>query len=136
MKIRHHNQTPSLHLFVTIDYVNLIILFDMIIFKIQLQIAPELRMQPVWPWSFATHNLSLWLLILTLGSSLFCLTLQTDWEGGYYPLTLIFTEDYPSKPPKCSFPANFFHMNVYQSGLVCLSILSESSVSDLTTTNN
>ena len=24
----------------------------------------------------------------------------TDWEGGYFPLTLEFTEDYPSKPPK------------------------------------
>ncbi|PWA55797.1 ubiquitin-conjugating enzyme/RWD-like protein [Artemisia annua] len=51
----------------------------------------------------------------------------TDWEGGYYPLTLIFTDDYPSKPPKCNFPSNFFHLNVYQSGMVCLSILSESS---------
>lgn len=98
-------------------------------FKMQLQIAPELRMQPVWPRLFATHNVTvnLWLLILTLGSFLLCLTLQTDWEGGYYPLTLIFTEDYPSKPPKCTFPTDFFHLNVYQSGLVCLSILSESS---------
>ncbi|KDO84098.1 hypothetical protein CISIN_1g031420mg [Citrus sinensis] len=24
----------------------------------------------------------------------------TDWEGGYFPLTLYFSEDYPSKPPK------------------------------------
>ncbi len=24
----------------------------------------------------------------------------TDWEGGFYPLTLEFTEDYPAKPPK------------------------------------
>ena len=24
----------------------------------------------------------------------------TLWEGGYYPLTMEFTEDYPSKPPK------------------------------------
>jgi ubiquitin-conjugating enzyme E2 I len=49
-----------------------------------------------------------------------------------------FTEDYPSKPPKCNdchnsliylvtgkFPANFFHPNVYPSGTVCLSILNE-----------
>uniref|UniRef100_A0A5B7BZR4 Putative SUMO-conjugating enzyme SCE1 n=1 Tax=Davidia involucrata TaxID=16924 RepID=A0A5B7BZR4_DAVIN len=28
----------------------------------------------------------------------------TDWDGGYYPLTLHFSEDYPSKPPKCKFP--------------------------------
>ncbi|KAL6220395.1 PREDICTED: SUMO-conjugating enzyme SCE1 [Fragaria vesca subsp. vesca] len=51
----------------------------------------------------------------------------TDWEGGYFPLTLHFSEDYPSKPPKCKFPANFFHPNVYPSGTVCLSILNEDS---------
>ncbi|MBA0611304.1 hypothetical protein Godav_012002, partial [Gossypium davidsonii] len=27
-----------------------------------------------------------------------------DWEGGYIPLTLNFSEEYPSKPPKCKFP--------------------------------
>ncbi|MFQ6626957.1 hypothetical protein Gotur_005715 [Gossypium turneri] len=25
----------------------------------------------------------------------------TEWEGGYFPLTLNFSEEYPSKPPKC-----------------------------------
>lgn len=25
---------------------------------------------------------------------------KTDWEGGFYPLTMEFTEDYPTKPPK------------------------------------
>jgi ubiquitin-protein ligase len=58
-----------------------------------------------------------------------CHLLQTDWEGGYYPLTMIFSEDYPSKPPKCKFPQGFFHPNVYPSGTVCLSILNEDSVS-------
>jgi ubiquitin-conjugating enzyme E2 I len=24
----------------------------------------------------------------------------TDWEGGYFPLTMEFSEDYPAKPPK------------------------------------
>ncbi|KAJ9540665.1 hypothetical protein OSB04_027171 [Centaurea solstitialis] len=51
----------------------------------------------------------------------------TDWEGGHYPLTIKFTEDYPSKPPLCNFPQGFFHLNVYASGAVCLSILSEQS---------
>ncbi|KXZ42757.1 hypothetical protein GPECTOR_120g424 [Gonium pectorale] len=36
-----------------------------------------------------------------------------------------FTEDYPTKPPKCRFPAGFFHPNIYPSGTVCLSILNE-----------
>lgn len=35
----------------------------------------------------------------------------TEWEGGFYPLTMEFSEDYPSKPPKCKFPAGFFHPN-------------------------
>ena len=62
-----------------------------------------------------------------IGSRLFLW--QTDWEGGYFPLTLHFSEDYPSKPPKCKFPQGFFHPNVYPSGTVCLSILNEDSVS-------
>ncbi|TYG89213.1 hypothetical protein ES288_A12G081600v1 [Gossypium darwinii] len=53
--------------------------------------------------------------------------LQTNWEGGYFPLTLYFSEDYPSKPPKCKFPQSFFHPNVYPSGTICLSILNEDS---------
>ncbi|KAF3624242.1 SUMO-conjugating enzyme UBC9 [Capsicum annuum] len=51
----------------------------------------------------------------------------TDWEGGCYPVTILFSEDYPSKPPKCKFPQGFFHPNVYPSGTVCLSILNEDS---------
>jgi len=51
------------------------------------------------------------------------LYMQTDWEGGHFPLTLHFTEDYPSRPPDCKFPAGFFHVNVYKTGSVCLSIL-------------
>ena len=36
-----------------------------------------------------------------------------------------FTEEYPSKPPKCKFSPPLFHPNVYPSGTVCLSILNE-----------
>jgi ubiquitin-conjugating enzyme E2 I len=49
----------------------------------------------------------------------------TDWEGANFPVTMEFTEDYPSKPPKCRFPANFFHPNIFPSGTVCLSIVNE-----------
>ncbi|KAL2507233.1 UBC core domain-containing protein [Forsythia ovata] len=41
----------------------------------------------------------------------------TNWEGGYYPLTMHFSKDYPSKPPKCKFPQGFFYPNVYPSEL-------------------
>ncbi|CAN6276687.1 unnamed protein product [Urochloa humidicola] len=47
----------------------------------------------------------------------------TDWEGGYFPLTLTFDENYPTRPPVCKFPAGFFHVNIYPTGQVCLSIL-------------
>ncbi|KAG4096454.1 ubiquitin-conjugating enzyme [Neocallimastix lanati (nom. inval.)] len=49
----------------------------------------------------------------------------TDWEGGVYKLQMIFTEEYPQKPPKCKFVPPLFHPNVYPSGTVCLSILNE-----------
>lgn len=50
---------------------------------------------------------------------------NTDWEGGFFPLTMEFSDDYPTKPPKCKFPQGFFHPNIYPSGTVCLSILNE-----------
>merc|ERR1712100_852417 len=50
---------------------------------------------------------------------------KTPWEGGLFKLTLEFTEDYPSKPPKCKFVPPLFHPNVYPSGTVCLSILND-----------
>ena len=49
----------------------------------------------------------------------------TDWEGGVYKVTLEFSEEYPSKPPKCKFVPPLFHPNVYPSGTICLSILNE-----------
>ncbi|KAI9484619.1 SUMO-conjugating enzyme ubc9 [Zychaea mexicana] len=50
---------------------------------------------------------------------------NTPWEHGVYKITMIFPEEYPSKPPKCKFTPPLFHPNVYPSGTVCLSILNE-----------
>lgn len=50
---------------------------------------------------------------------------ESDWEGGVFKLSMEFTEEYPSKPPKCKFTPPLFHPNVYPSGTVCLSILNE-----------
>jgi ubiquitin-conjugating enzyme E2 I len=36
-----------------------------------------------------------------------------------------FTDDYPAKPPNCKFDPPLFHPNIFPSGSVCLSILSE-----------
>merc|ERR1712130_539497 len=49
----------------------------------------------------------------------------TDWEGGLYKVTMEFSDEYPSKPPKCKFVPPLFHPNVYPSGTICLSILNE-----------
>jgi len=49
----------------------------------------------------------------------------TPWEGGVFKLSMVFPEDYPSKPPKCKFTPPLFHPNIYPSGTVCLSILDE-----------
>jgi ubiquitin-conjugating enzyme E2 I len=40
----------------------------------------------------------------------------TDWEGGVYKVTMEFSPEYPSKPPKCKFIPPLFHPNVYPSG--------------------
>jgi len=49
------------------------------------------------------------------------------WEGGQYALKMVFTTDYPTVPPKCSFllidGKPLFHPNVYPSGKICLSII-------------
>mmetsp|Transcript_3668 Transcript_3668/g.7023 ORF Transcript_3668/g.7023 Transcript_3668/m.7023 type:complete len:160 (+) Transcript_3668:156-635(+) len=47
----------------------------------------------------------------------------TLWKGGLFKLIMEFSEDYPSRPPKCRFSPPLFHPNVYPSGTVCLSIL-------------
>ncbi|MED6225501.1 SUMO-conjugating enzyme sce1 [Stylosanthes scabra] len=51
--------------------------------------------------------------------------MQSDWEGGLYPITLQFSEDYRIRPPVCKFPKGFFHPNVFSGGEVCLSILND-----------
>jgi ubiquitin-conjugating enzyme E2 I len=47
----------------------------------------------------------------------------TDWEGGVFKVVMEFSDEYPSKPPKCKFVPPLFHPNVYPSGTICLSIL-------------
>lgn len=49
----------------------------------------------------------------------------TPWAGGLYPVTILFPDEYPSKPPKVQFEQGFYHPNVYPSGTVCLSILND-----------
>jgi len=50
---------------------------------------------------------------------------NTIWAGGLFKISLVFPDEYPTKPPKCKFTPALFHPNVYPSGTVCLSILNE-----------
>jgi len=49
----------------------------------------------------------------------------SPWAGGVYRLKMTFSDEYPSKPPKCAFTPPLFHPNIFPSGTVCLSILDE-----------
>jgi ubiquitin-conjugating enzyme E2 G1 len=49
---------------------------------------------------------------------------ETLYEGGLFAGKIIFTNDYPSKPPQVIFK-NILHPNIYIDGKVCISILHE-----------
>ena len=53
---------------------------------------------------------------------------DTIWGAGRYPVHMVFTDEYPSKPPECKFgkapnDKPLFHPNVYPSGKICLNII-------------
>ena len=50
---------------------------------------------------------------------------DTLYEGGMFKAQLIFTDDFPNKPPKMKFITPIYHPNVYADGRVCISILHE-----------
>lgn len=44
----------------------------------------------------------------------------TPYANGYFRLTIDFTEDPPTKPPKIKFLTEVYHLNIYKDGDVCL----------------
>ena len=52
---------------------------------------------------------------------------STLYEGGLFTGKMIFTKDYPSKPPQVYFD-NIMHPNIYENGKVCISILTKEQI--------
>ena len=50
---------------------------------------------------------------------------DTPYEGGFFKCHLIFTEEYPLKPPKLQVLNDIWHPNIEKNGNVCISILHE-----------
>jgi len=48
---------------------------------------------------------------------------NTPFEDGTFKLKMVFTEEYPNKPPLVKFISAMFHPNVYADGSICLDIL-------------
>ncbi|KAG5355733.1 Ubiquitin-conjugating enzyme E2-18 kDa [Yarrowia sp. B02] len=48
---------------------------------------------------------------------------DTPYEGGLFPATLKFPQDYPLSPPVMKFTCEMYHPNIYKDGTVCISIL-------------
>lgn len=49
----------------------------------------------------------------------------TDFEGGWFKAILLFSPEYPNKPPEMRFLSEMWHPNIYRDGKVCISILHE-----------
>ncbi|ELR16963.1 ubiquitinconjugating enzyme E2-17 kDa, putative [Acanthamoeba castellanii str. Neff] len=50
---------------------------------------------------------------------------ETAWEGGVFQLKLVFSEEYPQKPPKVKFMQTVYHPNVFGDGSLCLDIIQD-----------
>jgi ubiquitin-protein ligase len=73
---------------------------------------------PYYSINLDTNNFLKWNIML-FGPS------DTIFEGGIFNCQLIFTKDYPNKPPEFKFIDNLLHPNIYIDGKVCMSILHE-----------
>ena len=55
---------------------------------------------------------------------------DTPYHPGQYKAVLNFPQEFPMRPPTLRFMSSFWHPNVYDTGLVCISILHEPGTDD------
>jgi len=52
---------------------------------------------------------------------------ESPYKGGKFNLNLVFTADYPFKPPKVTFATKIYHPNVDGEGNICMEMLKTDS---------
>jgi ubiquitin-conjugating enzyme E2 D/E len=50
---------------------------------------------------------------------------DSPFQGGVFYLNIQFPNDYPFRPPKCSFTTRVYHPNINSNGGICLDILKD-----------
>ena len=78
--------------------------------------APVMTMKFGPKGDIAVRNMFHWKAVI-IGPS------DTPYEGGKFHLDVVFPRDYPFKPPSVKFDTKIYHVNISDTGSICLDIL-------------